>query len=231
MKDTEIYTYTLEWVLQYLCNMKHNLAAPVTKIMKVTNCSEYTWYSLNATHHICLYGLEHGLGTYGFRSTWPCLIIEVLGTQVRFLEPSGYLTVIKCTFTFCTTNFFGWFYCFIAQFKLVQHKFPNQTVLFIYLFGFQIIHGVKLCSDMPTHQLLLYYWPQWISSTAWMTLVIWYTCCKLPCTRILQSFLISLVWPSQLELLNTPTASLQRGKKNHNKCSGYDIKPSNGQAT
>ena len=39
--------------------------------------------------------------------------------------------------------------------------------------------------------------------------------------------------PSQLELYNTPTASLQRGKTPPplNKCPGYDTKQSEGEAT
>ena len=32
------------------------------------------------------------------------LIVKVFATWVKFLEPSGYCTVINCTFTFCTIN-------------------------------------------------------------------------------------------------------------------------------
>ena len=44
---------------------------------------------------------------YGFKSTWPCLIIEVLATRAKFLEPSGLCTMINCTFTFWALNVFG----------------------------------------------------------------------------------------------------------------------------
>ena len=37
-------------------------------------------------------------------------------------------------------------------------------------------------------------------------------------------------WASWLRLLNTLTASLQRGKNPFNKCPGYDVKPSDGEA-
>ena len=39
-----------------------------------------------------------------------------------------------------------------------------------------------------------------------------------------------LLWPSQLGLQNTLTASLQRGKTPPNKCSGYDTVQSDGEA-
>ena len=35
--------------------------------------------------------------------------------------------------------------------------------------------------------------------------------------------------PSQLGLLNTPTAPLQRKKHSHNECASYDTKPSDGE--
>ena len=39
--------------------------------------------------------LEHSLRIHGFRLTWPCLIIEVLATRAKFLEPSDYCIVIS----------------------------------------------------------------------------------------------------------------------------------------
>ncbi len=60
-----------------------------------------------------------------FRLTWPCLIVEVLATQMKFLEPSGYCTMINCASTFRTTNTFGCFCCIMVQFGLVKYKFPN----------------------------------------------------------------------------------------------------------
>ena len=47
-----------------------------------------SWYSLNATHMICLHGFEHSLGFRGFRFTWPCLIAD-LSTRAKCLEPFG----------------------------------------------------------------------------------------------------------------------------------------------
>ena len=41
---------------------------------------------------------------------------------------------------------------------------------------------------------------------------------------------IAKIWPSQLELQNTPTASLQKGKTPPNECPAYDTKQSDGEA-
>ena len=48
------------------------------------------WYSPSVTHQICPNGLEHGLKIHSFKANWPSLIVEVLKTQVKFLEPSTY---------------------------------------------------------------------------------------------------------------------------------------------
>ena len=80
--------------------------------------TELTWYSQNATQWICL--LEHGIGIHTFRPTWPCLIVKVLATWVKFLQLSDYYTMINCTFTFCITNVFGCFCGVMVQFKLIK---------------------------------------------------------------------------------------------------------------
>ena len=41
----------------------------------------------------------------------------------KFLQSSSYSNVINCTFTFCTSNFFGCFHGIIAHFELVKYKF------------------------------------------------------------------------------------------------------------
>ena len=84
-------------------------------------------------------GLKHSLEIHSFRFTWPCLIIEVLATQVKFLQPS-------CTFTFHVTNIFGYFPRIMAWFKLVKPQFPNKTTLHVHLHSFQIIHRVRQCT-------------------------------------------------------------------------------------
>ena len=53
--------------------------------------------SLRATHQVCFYDLKHGIRIYGFRSTRPCMIIKVLATKAKFLEPSAYSTIINST--------------------------------------------------------------------------------------------------------------------------------------
>ena len=75
--------------------------------------TEFAWCSQSAIHQVCLYGLEHNLGIHDFRPTWPCQIVKVLATWVKFLESSSYCTVINCAFIFHTTNIFGSFYSII----------------------------------------------------------------------------------------------------------------------
>ena len=55
---------------------------------------------LDTIRRICKYGLEQGLGISICKPTWPCLIIKVLATRAKFLEPSSYCTVINYCITF-----------------------------------------------------------------------------------------------------------------------------------
>ena len=65
-----------------------------------------TWYSPSATHWICLYALEHSLRIYGFRPTWPFLIIGILTTEWNFFN--FLFTVINSSITFYTTIIFSY---------------------------------------------------------------------------------------------------------------------------
>ena len=40
-----------------------------------------------------------------FRFTWPCLILDILATQAKFLEPSCYSIVINCIYLFIQQMF------------------------------------------------------------------------------------------------------------------------------
>ena len=122
-----------EWnILLYFGNMRLSSAAldGFFKDVKVTNHTwlsnaELTWYFSSAIHWICLYGLEHRLSIDGFRSTWPCLIVEVFATQTKFFEQSGCFCGIK------------------AQFELIMQKLLNEAMLHVHLCSFLITHGVK----------------------------------------------------------------------------------------
>ena len=77
----------------------------VTQIVKLTNHTqlwdaEFTWYSRCATSQNWVYGL----GIHGLKPTWPCLGAEVLATRTKFLQRSGYFTVIMYIFTFHARN-------------------------------------------------------------------------------------------------------------------------------
>ena len=84
-----------------------------TEVVKVTNHNglwdaKLAWYSLSATHHICLNGLEYGRGILSFRST-RTLIVEFFAVWAKFLETSGYWTVNNRVFILHMTNVFGSF--------------------------------------------------------------------------------------------------------------------------
>ena len=49
--------------------------------------------------------LKQCLGINSFRPTWPCLIIEILASRAKFLQPYSY-----CSFIFNTANVFGCFH-------------------------------------------------------------------------------------------------------------------------
>ena len=66
--------------------------------------------SLTAIHQIYLYELEYGLKIHGFRPKWPYLIVKVLATLAKFLELSGYSTVIDSAFAFWIKTIFRCFY-------------------------------------------------------------------------------------------------------------------------
>ena len=72
--------------------------------------------SLPGTHRVYLCNLGHGFGIYTFRSPRPCLIIEVLENWAKFLELSGYCSVINYAFSFHKTNDFGCLGGVMAQF-------------------------------------------------------------------------------------------------------------------
>ena len=68
--------------------------------MKVTNHtgpwdSKLAWCSLLATHCNCLNGSEHSLWIHVFRPTWLYLIIKILTTRAKFLQPSIYYELYR----------------------------------------------------------------------------------------------------------------------------------------
>ena len=87
--------------------------------------AELTWLSPSAINWVCLCGSEHSFWIYGFRPTWPYLIIKVFATLAKFLESSDYSIVINCAFSFCTATVFNCFHGIVAQFELVNHKFQK----------------------------------------------------------------------------------------------------------
>ena len=139
--------------------------------------------TLSATHQISFFGLEHGLGIHVFRPTWSCLIVKVFAALVKFLEPSSYCTIIKWVFTFHSTNGFGCFYCIMAQFKLIKHVSELDYIACSSVWLSNPTQNTSM-HNLSAHQLPWYYQPQCLTSMAWTTLVMWYTCHKLAHTKI-----------------------------------------------
>ena len=74
--------------------------------------TKFAWFSLRATHYICLSGLEFmvlRLQDFAWSS-------KFLQAMQKFLKPPGYSTMINCAFTFCTIDVFGCFLSIMAQF-------------------------------------------------------------------------------------------------------------------
>ena len=89
------------------------------------------------------------LGTHGFG---PSLIIKILATT--FLEPFGYYTVINCVYTFHTTNAFSCICGVMAQFKFLNHKFPNWNMFICTLFKSHIQWSNAQRVSPPTTSIL-----------------------------------------------------------------------------
>ena len=90
------------FIFLILYNIKNNLADlnAFAKVVKVTNHARlwdalFTWYSKSATCQICLYGLEHNLGSYGFG-------LSDLVWSLMFLQPEqsflNYLVIVLWSF-------------------------------------------------------------------------------------------------------------------------------------
>ena len=62
--------------------------------------TKLAWYSLSATRRVGPNDLELDFGIHTFRPSWPHLIVEVLVTRAKYLQP----IVINYAFTFRTAN-------------------------------------------------------------------------------------------------------------------------------
>ena len=153
--------------------------------MKVTNhiglwVAKLTWFAFMASS-------TASLRIHCFKPTWPYLIIDVFAIKVRFLEPSGYCSLVNCHLL-CNK----YFWLLMAHFKLLKYKFPNYTTLYVHLCSFQISHGVKHCMfqctnyhDTTNHNG----YPSQLELLQSLDM-----CCKLTYTKILQNFSLTLVY-------------------------------------
>ena len=151
-----------------------------THIYIIRSCWQHRFPKLFHSLSLSLSLLEHGHRIRSFRLTWLCLIVEVLATRAKFLQSSGYCTVISFAVDFRTTNVFlvassG----VIALFKLIKLKFPSSTKLHIHLsLSNHNRNEWKKMHNMSVHKLLWYLQPEREPFTAWTALVTWYTRCK-----------------------------------------------------
>ena len=115
-----------------------------------------------------LYIRENGLAFHSFRPIWDFLMVEILATRAKFLQPSCYCTAINCAFTFHTTDVFGYFstlgtrrcpWCngYRCRKWTRRHKFKSWTRLIA--FHISLIHLGKVWIQLFSLQL-------WVNSRA-----------------------------------------------------------------
>ena len=148
--------------MQYFGKVRHNSVAPddfiefvsVTNHIRLWDAELLAWYPPRALQ-IWLHSLEHSLGINAFRSTWSCLIVEILAIRtVKFLQPWGYSIWINWTFTFCTRNVFGCIRDVMTQLELIKHVTELDHE------GFKSHARGEAMNSMLVHQLPRYYQPQ-----------------------------------------------------------------------
>ena len=100
--------------------MRNNMAAlnAFAKVVKVTNHTEVPSSSDTLQLLLARFAWSTTSESTLFRPNYPCLIVKVLATQANHLEPSGYCTVIKCTFPLL----------FIKHFWLLQWHYGSGLV-------------------------------------------------------------------------------------------------------
>ena len=127
-------------VSQKFCNhVKHNIAS-LDAFIKVM----YKWHgNVSAVFTSCTLGTTRWVCIYGFSPIWTGQIIEVLETRVKFLQLSSFSTDNNYSFIFRIANAFRYFWGLMVKFELVRYKFPNQIILLVYPFGFQMTREVK----------------------------------------------------------------------------------------
>ena len=116
------------------------------------------------------HSLKDGFRIHPLRHTWPCMIVNILATQVaKFLELSGYCTVIKYAFIFYSKNgscHFHYVACLSVQ---LSNHWLSQAML-----------------NMSVYQLPQYYCQQWVQLMV-----------RIACSKILQNltqFISSHLW-------------------------------------
>ena len=72
---------------------------------EVPNWTIRCWVCLRFRILLAEFASMVGRSTSDFRPIRPCMIIEVLATGAKFLEPSAYCNVMICAFKFRTTMF------------------------------------------------------------------------------------------------------------------------------
>ena len=121
-----------------------------------------------------------------FRPTWSCLIVQILAIRTKFLELSGYCTVINSLFTFLLTNPLCCFHSVTALYEAV--KYVPELVYDARSFArLSYPTRSKATHNMLGHQLLLCYQPQQIPTITWAASATWYTRRKQTRIKILQN--------------------------------------------
>ena len=123
---TSHYTTLLEWVKYFAIHHLWIFLSRPWRWWTTLDCEILNLLdTFSTTRLICFYSFEHRFRIHGFRSIWPCLIVKVFVTWVKFHELSDYCTGINCVLTLHTRNIFGCFHDIIAKFEFIKQKFPN----------------------------------------------------------------------------------------------------------
>ena len=199
---------------QYFGNVRHNSTVPVSKIgeskvfavfwlcetqFNSSRCfwlghdgNEQQWTVRRRGHLIfseCSVAWIHC-----YRPAWLCFIIEFVAAQVKFLESSGYCTLIDCIFTFCAVNVFPLLLQHNNQVWTCKAKVPKLDYILYSSVWLSNYTQSEVMSNELVQPLLLYSQPQQVPFMAWTTWVTWCTHWKLASTKILQNF-----WHTQVK--------------------------------
>ena len=127
--------------------------------------ADLAWYSLYATHRICLHGLKHSQGIHRFKPTWLCLTDFRGSCNPSKISSTNWL--LYCGQPCLHNKYFWLLPQRLGPVQIHEHKFQGLDMFICAAFksymGWSNVQRVSV----PTTILL--------ATTAWTALVTWYT--------------------------------------------------------